>query len=286
MLSLCPGAEQQTSTPPRKKRRSGLCSSNYCSYAKIAKVDSDSSRLEALQQSHPQGAQNLLSSTDAEASASGSGARAKMRAQPFSACHLQLGHCLFDEGNLRHHPGDLRPEHHQPEHKHPEHNRPEHDLPEHNLPEHNLPGHNLPGHNPPGRPGQLIPRPRTSRRDSRSSTRGALDQGHVEGSTPNRLQHDGDPAHPRQRQPRLSRRHRLRHLLRHHDRPLQGRTFTASQQRRPPSSFPNSSPSTRWTGTPSRSRPSRCKMTCNGMWKHSARVPSSASLGASCLSTT
>ena len=35
--------------------------------------------LEALQQSHPQGAQNLLSSTDAEVSASGSGAKPKMR---------------------------------------------------------------------------------------------------------------------------------------------------------------------------------------------------------------
>ena len=40
----CPRAEQQTSVTQRKPGRSGLCSSNYSSYAKIAKLDSDSSR--------------------------------------------------------------------------------------------------------------------------------------------------------------------------------------------------------------------------------------------------
>ena len=82
------GSGAQNTRPPLRRGRREASATN-ASNRRSPSLILTQRELAALQQSHPQGAQNLLSSTDAEANfsgnASGSGARAKMRAQPFSA---------------------------------------------------------------------------------------------------------------------------------------------------------------------------------------------------------
>ena len=78
----------QNSRPPlrrgRREDRASAAATNAATRRSPSLTLTDQ-ELEALQHSHPQGAQNLLSSTDAEASAGGSGVRPKMNPRPFSA---------------------------------------------------------------------------------------------------------------------------------------------------------------------------------------------------------
>ena len=82
------GSGAQNTRPPLRRGRREASATNAANRRSPSLILTQR-ELAALQQSHPEGAQDLLSSTDADANlsgnASGSGARAKMRAQPFSA---------------------------------------------------------------------------------------------------------------------------------------------------------------------------------------------------------
>ena len=139
----------------------------------------------------------------------------------------------------------------------------------------------------PRAPLQLIPGPRM--RDSRSPTsrRRIRERQHAEDGTPGRLQLDGDLAHHRLRQQKPSRSHHPRHPLPRLECQKQARTSTSPRHCHRRSSSPKTSPSTRWTGSPSRLRHSRCKSDMKQYtWRRCVPPPDSASPGASCLSTT